>query len=132
MYSIVLPIYWTKEFVRKPPKTVLVGMSWFRNAFHIDQNKWKREFHDLVFEQLEGIHPPKLEKFSIELDIYYKNASCDPSNISPLIEKCVLDAFQKADFIQNDNAKYHVSTLMTVIGQDKCNPRCMVRLISKE
>ena len=124
--QIELPIYWTKHFKTKPPKTILCGMNWYRNAHYIDQNNFKRDFSELVAKQVNSctIAPP----FLLEIGLWYKNPSSDPSNIVPLIEKVLLDALQSSNVIENDNVKHHLGTCYTVLGQDKENPRCIITI----
>lgn len=127
MITFELPIYWTQKYKTKPDKTVLAGMNWYRNAFYHAQNAMKKEFHELVVEQLpdevvEG-------KYRLHLQIYYKNATCDGSNIAALIEKFSLDALQEHNTVVDDNVKYHMGTTWEIIEQDKTNPRCVVTVI---
>jgi len=120
---ITLPIYWTMS----SGKTTLVGLSWFRNAHHYQQNKWKQEFTELVGNQLEGVEPIK-GQFQLVMDLYYKNSICDASNIIAVVEKVTLDALQEFNIIENDNVKYHLGSCYTVKGQDKTNPRCEITI----
>jgi len=106
-------------------------MNWFRNAFHTDQNNFKREFTELVLNQVERSDTP-LNKFSMHYELYYKSAVCDPSNVIAMIEKVSLDALKVAGHIVDDNVKHHVSSSYEVIKQDKENPCVNVVLISKE
>lgn len=128
--QLELPIYWTQHFSKKPPKTTLVSMNWYRNAYYYAQNSMKKDFHELVHKQL-GEH--KIEgKFRLNLDIYYKNVNCDGSNVAALIEKFVLDALQQSNTIVNDNVKYHIGSTWKVIGQSRDNPRCLITIIDEE
>ena len=126
--TVQLPIYWTRHFKTKPPKTHLAGMNWFRNAYRFDQNNFKQEFTSLVLDQLDNevISSP----FELHMELHYKNPSCDPSNIVALIEKVVLDAFQKGNVIEEDNVKHHKGSSWAVEGQDKENPRCLITIRS--
>ena len=119
MISIELPIYWTTS-----SKTILLGLNWYRNAHYHLQNKFKQEFTELVQKQAPSaaISGP----FSLTAELYYKNPTCDPSNIIPIIEKAVLDALQISGTIQQDNVLHHLGTSWTVAGQDKLNPRCII------
>ena len=120
---ITLPIYWTMP----SGKTILVGVNWYRNAHYYQQNKWKQEFTELVGNQLEGIVPIK-GQFRLDVSLYYKNSTCDPSNIVALIEKAILDALQEFNIIENDNVKFHLGSCYTVKGQDKVNPRAEITI----
>lgn len=122
-----LPIYWTQEFARKPPKNHLVGLNQlFHMHYHI-RNKLKQEFHSLVAEQV-----PKGQsidsQYTVNYELYYKNVNSDPSNIIAGIEKVLLDGLQKCGYIKEDNLKYHLGTTWNVAGQDKLNPRCVITI----
>jgi hypothetical protein len=128
--KIVLPIYWTKQFKTKKDKTVLTSLNWFRNAHYHDQNNMKKHYHSLVASQLGGIEVP--QKYLLDMQLYYKNPSCDGSNIVALIEKFVLDALQEFGVVINDNVRYHVGSTWRVTAQDKNNPRCEISIINIE
>lgn len=125
MVSFTVPIYWTKHFKTKPSKTVLVGMNYYRNAHHFDQNNLKKYFHDLIGEQIQT-SKPITSPFEVSISLYYKNTNCDPSNIISLIEKFSLDALQEYNIISNDTVLHHKGTQWSVVEQNKENPRCIV------
>jgi len=128
--TIELPIYWVKTFKTKPNKTVLAGMNWYRNAHHFDQNKMKKDYHELVHKQLTDT---KINgTFKLRIEIYYKNSSCDGANIAALMEKVTLDALQEENVIVNDNVQYHLGSSWEILGQDKTNPRCIITIITTE
>ena len=121
--SLTLPIYWAQS----KSKTVLLSMNWLRTAHYHTQAKFKREYHELILNQLPTIDVP-FEYYSMTYNLYYRNAQCDPSNVVPLIEKTVLDAFQAGGIVSNDNVRHHLSTSYQVVGQDKLNPRCEITI----
>ena len=121
-----LPIYWTKGV--HSPKSILVGINWFRNAHHFEQAKFKRDFHELLSSQLYNVAPIS-STYTMNYRIYYKNPSCDGSNIVALIEKVVLDSFQQAGILQSDTVKFHLGSTWSIAGQDKQNPRCEIEII---
>lgn len=122
---VTLPIYWEQPFKTKPSKVWLCGMNNYRNWHHQTSSKWKREFHQIVKDQiLLGV---TFTKFTLDIKLYYKR-SCDPSNIVPLMEKVFLDALQEYGVIPEDNINHHISTTWTVIAQDKENPRCEITI----
>jgi hypothetical protein len=129
--TIVLPIYWTKTFKTKPDKTILCGMNWYRNAHHFDQNKWKKEFAEIVHQQLPQEFIP-LTTYKLFTKLYYKNPNCDGENITSLIHKVVLDALQEYNLAPQDSVKYHLGSAWVVEGQDKENPRAEITLIPIE
>lgn len=124
---ITLPIYWAQS----GSKTVLVSMNAYRNWHFHTSNKFKREFHELVGKQLDGIVPIQ-GQFYLDISIYYKNPNCDGANIAALIEKVVLDALQEHSIIVNDNVNYHLGSTWSIAGQDKTNPRAEITFTPKE
>jgi hypothetical protein len=48
---ITLPIYYTEKRKTKPDKTIMIGMSWYRNAHYHLQNKLKQHYNQLVTVQ---------------------------------------------------------------------------------
>lgn len=127
--TLTLPIYWVNEKKTKASTTHLVGMNWYRNAHHHAQNQMKKDFNELVVNQLNKSDAKNLTSFKITYKLYYKNPSCDGSNIIALIEKFVLDALQAYEVLENDNVKHHLGSSWEIIGQDKDNPRCEITLI---
>lgn len=122
--TLTLPIYYTQEFKRKPPKTWLVGDNAYRNWHFYLKNEVKKYYHALVREQVTNIET--VDQFRLLLHIYLKNVNSDPSNVASRMEKFVLDALQECNIIINDNSKYHLSTTWEFIEIDKKNPRCIV------
>jgi hypothetical protein len=122
---ITLPIYYTKEYKTKPPRSFLVSLNWYRNASYFEQNEVKQYYHSLVGKQLASMEPIK-GSYALELALYYKSTNCDPSNIMPMIQKFTLDALQHYKIIVNDSARYDLLTTFTTAGQDKESPRCTI------
>jgi hypothetical protein len=102
-------------------------MNWFRNAFHKDQNDFKRDFTELVLSQIPSEHPT-FKRFHVTYELYYKSPVCDASNVIAIIEKVALDALKKASVITDDNVNYHISSSWSVAGQDKLNPHCTISI----
>lgn len=114
-----LPIYWQQT----KKKTVLVGMNAYRNWHYLVSAKFKREFGDLINDQV--IEPILLTKpYKLHIKVYYKNPICDGSNIVALIEKVFLDALISAGILPNDTVQWHLGTTWEIVSQDKINPRC--------
>lgn len=121
MIVVELPIYWQQS----KRKNVLVGMNNYRNWHWRTSAKFKLDFAELVAPQLKEC-VPIAGQFEVSMLLYYKNAVCDPSNITPLIEKVVLDELVSVGLLQGDSTKFHVKTAWEVVGQDRDNPRCVV------
>lgn len=117
---ITLPIYWQQTKKKK----VLTGMSWYRNAHYHTQNKWKLDFHELIEQQI--VSTKIKSPYKTELNIFYKNPTCDASNISALMEKVSLDSLQKLNITDSDSVKHHIGSSWNVVQQDKDNPRCEI------
>lgn len=122
MADITLPIYWDSG-----KKTVLLSINWYRNAHWSFQNRFKQDLHSIVGDQLGNLQPVQ-GPYRLHLDIFYKNPSCDGSNIAALQEKVILDALQDFNILESDTVKYHLGTTWTVAGQDKINPRCEITI----
>ena len=125
MVKLSLPIYWINEKKTKKSTTHLVGMNWYRNAHYFNQNKMKKDFHELVNNQLTN-SDLSYKHFKVTYVIHYKNPSCDGSNIVALIEKFLLDSIQELNIVENDTVKQHLGSTWSVAGQDKENPRCEI------
>ena len=126
--TLTLPIYWTNTKKTKKDTTHLLGMNFFRNAYFHVQAKVKRDYHELVLNQLPKKYKCKQDQFKMHYRLYYKSPVCDASNIIALVEKFTLDALSSADIIIDDNVKYHLSSSWEIIEQDKDDPRVEVTL----
>ncbi len=125
---LILPIYYTEEFKTKADKVWLVGENAFRNWHYQLKNKVKQHYHELVFAQCSSLSQVP-GKFKLNIKLYYKNPTCDASNIVSKMEKFALDALQDAGIIHNDNVNYHISTTWEVAGKDTTNPRVEISII---
>lgn len=127
MLSISLPIYYTQTFKTKDDKVWLVGDNAFRNWHYHLKNKVKQHYHSLVEEQLKdatAIDGP----YKVHMDLFYKNANSDPSNIISRMEKFSLDGLQELGLIKDDNMKFHFGTSWNEPIQDKENPRVEITI----
>lgn len=83
--------------------------------------------HELV---RQGLGSTRLEgTYKLHIKFYYKNPSCDGSNVCPLTEKAALDALQSCGIVVNDSVSYHLGTTWEVAGQDKQNPRAEIQVL---
>lgn len=125
---LVLPLYYCKKYKTKKDKNILMGMNWYRNVNHFLSNEVKHFYHDLVGKQVEGLD--KIEKsFYLNMRIFYKNPSSDPSNSIAVIEKFALDGLMAHDVIKEDNVSHHLGSSWEVVEQDKENPRVEIEII---
>ena len=101
-------------------------MNNYRNWHYQTSNNFKREFSELVAEQVDGQVVPS--PYALFVDLYYKNPSCDGANIVPVVEKVVLDALQSCGVLSSDTVRHHLGTTWEIVGQDKENPRCEITI----
>jgi len=126
--QFVLPIYYEQTFKTKKDKVWLVGMNAYRNWHYYLKNAVKVHYHQLVSDQIDPNHVCDIAQFTLDIEVYYKNAASDGSNVAAIFEKMSLDALQECRVIINDNVKYHLGTTWRVAGQDKENPRCVITI----
>lgn len=69
-------------------------------------------------------------QYRLYIRFYYKNPSCDGSNVCSLMEKAALDALQAYGAVVNDNVSKHIGTTWELVGQDKGNPRAEIQVQS--
>lgn len=134
--TITLPIY--REFLysqrsKYNDQTKMVGMNWYTQTNRFERSKLKKEFHEIVAEQIKEIRKNNNiesddeilidDKFETIYNIYYKNVKSDMSNIRSAIEKFALDGLTEAKAIEDDNIKYHVKSSTQIIEVDTKNPR---------
>jgi hypothetical protein len=124
--KLTLPIYWEKVYKTKKNKVHLIGMNFYRNAHYFDKNNLKSYIQDIVYDQIKDKDPISLEFYRLDINIYYKNPSCDGANIASVIEKFTLDALQTVNVVPEDNVKHHKGSTWNVAGRDKENPRCEI------
>ena len=104
-----------------------MSLNFYRNSIYYVQNALKKDYHELVHNQLKD-SDVKFDTFKTHFKLFYKNPSCDPTNVIPMIEKCLLDALQDLEIIPNDNSKFHLSGSWEVVEQDKLNPRVEIEV----
>jgi len=125
--KVSVPIYYTIERKTKKSSTHLVGDNWVRNLHYHTKNTVKQHYHITITSSITP-PPSPYKQFTLSFQIYYKNASCDPSNILHQMEKYALDAFKASGCIIDDNCKHHMGTTMLPPIKDASNPRCDIIL----
>lgn len=122
LIKITLPIY-----TKFKKKDTLVGMNIVRNLHYTTKNKWKQNYHKLVWEQLKPFQKLNFDGYvRCEHKLYYKNANCDMNNVCSMIDKYTMDAIQEYGIIKNDNVLRYNQYEVTVGGKDIVNPRVEV------
>jgi hypothetical protein len=124
--EITLPIYWQQS----KKKIVLVSLNSYRNWHYHTSNKFKKEFAELVYKQLDGVEPLK-GTYAVHSVVYYKRSNCDISNIVPVVEKVLLDALITAGILDGDSAKHHIKASWLTY-KDASNPRCVTTITKQD
>lgn len=117
--EIILPIYTNTSKKKK----VLVSLNWYRNAHYGIKDKVKKEYHEIVFEQLRGAKQPFQKRIRVKYRLFYKRGDCDLMNVVSVLDKFLLDALVKAGMIKDDNVNKYISCHAEVGGKDSENPR---------
>jgi hypothetical protein len=129
MIHLVLPVYYTQEFKTKPSKTFLVSMNWYRNAHHFIKNTLKKDYHELIGNQLKGVSPiPNDSKYQVHYTYYYKSVTSDLPNVTPMTSKWLNDSLQSLGIVKNDDVRHLVREVHEVGYQDKENPRVEIKI----
>lgn len=126
MTTLVLPIYYTQKFKTKSDKVWLVGDNAYRNWHYFFKNEVKQHYHTLVGKQACALKIPG--QFVLQIDIYLKNPTSDPSNVASRMEKFTLDGLQECGTIIDDTSKYHIGTNWEFKAIDKDDPRVEITL----
>ena len=93
--EIILPIYTNTSKKKK----VLVSLNWFRNAHYGIKDKVKKQYHEIVFEQLRGAKKPFDKRIGVKYQLWYKRGDCDLMNVVSVLDKFLLDALVQAGMI---------------------------------
>ena len=117
--EIILPIYTNTSKKKK----VLVSLNWYRNAHYGIKDKVKKQYHEIVFEQLRGAKQPFQKQIGVKYRLFYKRSDCDLMNVVSALDKFLLDTLVKAGMIKDDNVKKYISCHAEVGGKDSENPR---------
>lgn len=123
--TIILPIHYTQDFKTKKPKTILVGMNWYRNAHYLVSNKVKHHYHELVSNQLTSC---SFNKIRLEYRVYVGRRNTDGHNIRAVIEKFFLDALVTYSHIKDDSIDYVIGDTSEYF-LDKDQPRIEITIV---
>lgn len=117
--EIILPIYISTSKNKK----VLMSLNWYRNSHYGIKDKVKKQYHEMVFEQLRGAKYTFKNKIRVKYKLWYKRADCDLMNVVSVIDKFLLDALVKAEVIKDDNVREYIECHAEIGGKDTENPR---------
>jgi len=123
--TFTCPIYFTRG--KRKPKTSLCGMNQHNSMHFHERNAMKAYLEAALKPQLSSLGPI-IGPYTVHYSLYYKNSSCDGSNIVALVEKSFLDILQKSSLTREDNVKHHLGSTWSVAGQDKINPRMEITI----
>jgi len=120
MDKFTAPLYVRKGV--KKPKNIYFNLNNYRNWNHFLSNDLKKQYKNLLKEQLENKKYDKPIKLTF---ILYKgsNRKIDRANPLCIHEKFFCDALQEYGCIPDDNDEYITQTLYLTGGVDKDNPR---------
>lgn len=127
--EIILPIYINTSKKKK----VLVSLNWYRNAHYGIKDKVKKQYHEIVYEQLRGARKPFDKRIGVKYQLWYKRGDCDLMNVVSVLDKFLLDALVQAGMIKDDNVNKYISCHAEVGGKDSENPRlvCIIEELEK-
>lgn len=126
-----LPVYYTREYARKPSRTFLVSLNWYRNAHYSEQNAVKAYYTELITPLVSSL-APITGQYGVIYKYHYKNPSSDLGNVVSMTSKWLNDVLQAEGKVSNDNVRYLTNETFLVGGQDKENPRCHVIITTPE
>jgi len=121
---IVVPCYYTQHFKTKEPKTFLVNLNWYRNAYHFVQNEVKQWYNTMIIQQLQAQKAVPIKgHYEVAIVYHYKNVVTDLDNVAAMGNKALNDAAQAYGLVENDNVKFCKKSAYYVGEHDKENPR---------
>lgn len=129
MTIIKLPVYYIREYKTKPDKRIFIGMNWYRNAFHIDQNLVKVHMRDKLLPQLKDLNPIT-SHYQVTYVYHFKSPVSDLGNVATMASKWLNDTLQEKGIVVNDNVKYLKSEQFLVGPQNKEDPH--IKIFIKE
>lgn len=126
--KITLPLALYLPRKTKKDKRVSLSMNTYRNLHYIVNNKIKKQYHDIVAEQIgENIGDP-IRSMYIHIDLWRDNKrDIDLDNRCIVQSKFAADALVHLWYIPDDNIHYIANISYTYRWYDKGNWRCEVQ-----
>lgn len=121
-YHFVLPLYG----IAKPTKTSknpALSVNWYRNAYYRDSNNAKKEFKQMLINQLKHFDPIEGQ---IKINYVYWSKSSrlsDIDNFVGTVKKFFQDALVESGLLPDDNFKIIIGSSESYGGVDKESPR---------
>ena len=84
--EIILPIYINTSKNKK----VLMSLNWYRNSHYGIKDKVKKQYHEIVYEQLRGARKPFDKRIGVKYQLWYKRGDCDLMNVVSVLDKFLL------------------------------------------
>jgi len=107
MVKITIPM----PYYKKNSKA-LFSLNVYRNAKYFLQNKFKKEYGDVIKAELNKFDSHKFDKAHIEYVLYFKPTSSgaarriDLSNIASIVDKTFCDCIQELNWIDDDDISH--------------------------
>jgi hypothetical protein len=122
--KLTLPIYHSNKKKSKSGKTFLLSLNWYRNSYHYEKNKVKKEYQDLIAKELEYLGPEdKMQEYKIKYVLFYRNGLSDAMNVISVVDKFFQDALQELGIVENDTVKNCKKITVEVGGYSRSYPR---------
>jgi len=122
------PIYLIQPRKTKKDKKYALNINTYRNLNFIVNNILKKQYKELMRDQLEWkvFNTP----IHIEYTLYWAYKS-DLMNVVSIVDKFFCDALTEYKCIKDDNIDYITWYSMKVWGKDRLDPRVEILIINK-
>ena len=107
VFSLTIPM----PYYKKNSKA-LFSLNVYRNAKYFLQNKFKKEYGDIIKAELLKFDSPKINKLSIRYVLHFKPTSSgiprrvDLSNIASVVDKTFCDCLQELSWVDDDDISH--------------------------
>ena len=124
IYTINVPY-----FIKIGKKRYSCNLNQYKNAHYRLTNSMKKEFKELITDDIIDILPENMQKIKIHFKIFYENKRLwDIDNILSIVSKFSCDALTELGRIPDDNYKHIIQITGTFGGVGKENPRVEMRI----
>lgn len=126
MMTISVPLYVDLPRKKGKPKRVYANLNVYRNLHHVINNDTKHKYKELVWAQLQGMHPIKPLKMPVKVTVTLyapDKRDRDLGNFCSVAQKYVDDAIVEYGTLPDDSVKYLKECSYRYGGVDSVNPR---------
>ena len=109
----------------KPKFSNALNLNFYRNAHYIFNDKAKKQFKELIKDQIEK--SPKFKKIKPKYR-YYLRSKADVGNVDSVVSKYFLDAFVELGKIEDDDCFQVIGGDHEFVDIDRENPRCEIEI----